>query len=77
VEKPITLSPEEEKQREFERKAKERETQKEEKKLTIDFKKLWMKPKEDLEVEDLQVTKIPAMALYILKQYYDVLSKWH
>ena len=49
------LSPEQEKQRELERKAKERETQKEEKKLILEFKKLWMKPKEDLEVEDLQV----------------------
>lgn len=49
------LSPQELKQLELEKKLKEREELKAKKKLVADFKKLWYKPKEDLEVEDLKV----------------------
>lgn len=49
------LTPAELKQLELEKKAKEREALKAQKKLVADFKKLWYKPKEDLEVEDLKV----------------------
>jgi hypothetical protein len=51
----VELSPQDLKQLEFERKFKEREQAKEQKKLVLDFKKLWFKPKEDLDVEDLKV----------------------
>jgi len=50
------LTPQEVKQIELERKAKEREVQKLQRKMIADFKKLWFKPKEDLEVEDLNVS---------------------
>jgi len=50
------LTPQEIKQIEFEKKLKDREIAKEQKKLVIDFKKLWFKPKEDLEVEDLKAS---------------------
>jgi len=49
------LSPEEIKIMELEMKRKEREKVKEQKKMIADFKKIWFKPKEDLEVEDLKV----------------------
>lgn len=49
------LTPQELKQLELEKKAREREELKAQKKLVADFKKLWFKPKEDLEVEDLKV----------------------
>ncbi|CAL8080599.1 unnamed protein product [Orchesella dallaii] len=57
VEKQLT--PQEIKQLELEKKAKEREKLKEQKKLVADFKKLWFKPKEDLEVEDLKDLPVP------------------
>lgn len=49
------LTPAELKQIEMEKRAKEREQLKAQRKLVVDFKKLWFKPKEDLEVEDLKV----------------------
>lgn len=51
------LTPAEIKQIEMEKRAKEREELKAQRKLVADFKKLWFKPKEDLEVEDLKVKK--------------------
>ncbi|ODM98981.1 Bromodomain adjacent to zinc finger domain protein 1A [Orchesella cincta] len=57
VEKQLTQQ--ELKQLEMVKKAKEREKLKAQKKLVADFKKLWFKPKEDLEVEDLKDLPIP------------------
>ncbi|CAG7837595.1 unnamed protein product [Allacma fusca] len=58
-EKKVELTPQELKQIELERRAKEREKLRKEKKLIADFKKLWFKPKEDLEVEDLKDLPVP------------------
>jgi len=49
------LTPTELKQLEAAKKAEEKKKERERRKVIMEFKKLWFKPKEDLEVEDLKV----------------------
>jgi hypothetical protein len=63
------------KQLEIEMKIKEREQAKAQRKMIADFKKIWFKPREDLEVEDLKVTTILLTAV-ILPFFDDVYSSW-